>query len=293
MIRATTNTNAAHAFMLVSKGKGLAFQRRTANGGASTHTAGPMAGAPRWVKLTRAGNVISAHTSTDGSTWTLVGSDTFAMPADVLVGLAVGSHDVADVATAAFDNVAVAAGGALPAGWDSADIGATGKAGSASFDGGTFTVKGAGADIWGTADALHFASRTLDGDGEIVARVASIAGAQAWTKVGVMMRQSLDAGSAQALMLVSTGKGLAFQRRTVTGGASVSTAGPAGTAPRWVKLTRAGQEITASVSADGSAWTVVGRDTFSIVGPIQVGLAVSSHDPGALATGVFDSVAAN
>ena len=40
-----------------------------------------------------------------------------------------------------------------------------------------FIVEGAGADIWGTADAFHFAYRTLSGDGTIVARVASVAGA--------------------------------------------------------------------------------------------------------------------
>jgi hypothetical protein len=65
------------------------------------------------------------------------------------------------------------------------------------------------------------------------------------------IRGSLDAGAAHAFMLVSTGKGLAFQRRTVAGGATTHTSGGGGVAPRWVKLTRAGNVITASVSADG------------------------------------------
>ena len=105
-----------------------------------------------------------------------------------------------------------------------------------------------------------------------------------------MMRQTLDAGSAQALMVVSAREGLRFQRRTVTGGTSLSTGGGAGTAPEWVKLTRAGQVITASVSSDGTTWRVVGSDTFSMVGAIHVGLAVSSHPVAALATGTFDNV---
>jgi regulation of enolase protein 1 (concanavalin A-like superfamily) len=188
------------------------------------------------------------------------------------------------------DNVTVTSGAALPEGWTAADIGTVGKIGSTTHSAGTFTVSGAGADIWGTADALHFASRTLDGDGSIVARVASITGTQAWTKAGVMLRQSADAGSAQAMMLVSTGKGIAFQRRTVTGGTSVSTSGGAGTAPKWVRLTRTGTVVTASVSSNGTTWTVVGSDTFSIAGPVQVGLAVSSHTTTALATAAFDSV---
>jgi regulation of enolase protein 1 (concanavalin A-like superfamily) len=288
MIRANTSPGSAHGFMLVSLNKGLAFQRRRANGGTSVHTSGGSGVAPRWVRLTRAGNTITAHTSADGRTWRLVGGDTIPMPADVLVGLAVNGHDT--VATATFDDVRVSTGQALPSGWSSADVGAVGVSGSAAFAGGTFTVRGAGADVWGTRDALHFVWRTLPGDGEIVARVASIRGALAWTKVGVMMRQTLDAGSAQAFMLASGGKGLAFQRRTVTGGTSTHTSGGAGTAPVWVRLRRSGQVVTASVSSDGVAWRVVGRDTFSIAGAVYVGLGVSSHDTTALAEAAFDNV---
>ena len=290
MIRAATDAGSAHAFMLVSTGKGLAFQRRKSNSGVTTHTAGGAGTAPRWVKLTRAGNVISAYSSLDGGSWTLVGSDTFAMPADVLVGLASTAHDVSAIATATFDNVSVLAGQDLPTGWTSSDIGVVGKAGSASHDAGTFKVSGAGADIWGTVDAFHFAWRTLPADGEIVARVASVTGSNTWTKAGVMMRQTLDAGTAHALMLVSVGKGFAFQRRPVTGGATVHSDGGAGTAPEWVKLTRSGQTITASVSPDGTTWRTVGQETMSIVGAVHVGLAVSSHDAAALAAGTFDNV---
>ena len=81
--------------------------------------------------------------------------------------------------------------------------------------------------------------------------VVSIIGAAPWTKVGVMMRASTQANSAQALMLVSGGRGLAFQRRTTTDGLSTHTSGGEGTAPRWVKLSRAGSLITASVSSTG------------------------------------------
>ena len=54
----------------------------------------------------------------------------------------------------------------LPAGWSHADVGSTGAAGSASAASGTFTIAGAGADVWGTADAVHYAYQTLDGDGD-------------------------------------------------------------------------------------------------------------------------------
>jgi regulation of enolase protein 1 (concanavalin A-like superfamily) len=290
MIRASTARGAAQASMFVSRGKGLAFQRRTRDGGTSTHTAGDSSTAPRWVRLTRAGNTVTVSSSANGSAWTVHGSDTITLPATALVGLAITSHNAGAMASTVIDQVTVSAGSAVPSGWDSDDIGRTGVSGSTTSSGGTFTVKGGGADVWGTADALHFASRQLTGDGEIVARVAAISGSQPWTKVGVMIRQSLDAGAAQAFMLASTSKGFAFQRRTVTGGTSVNTAGGTGTAPRWVKLTRVGDLITASISTNGTTWTVVGKDSFSMSGPVYVGLAVSSHDASRLATGTFDNV---
>ena len=176
-------------------------------------------------------------------------------------------------------------------GWNGRDIGAFGQPGSATESSGTWTVSGAGADIWNAADAFHFAYRPIAGDVTIVARVASIQGAERWTKVGVMIRATTKARSAHALMLVSTAKGLAFQRRTSMGARSTHTTGGAGTAPSWVKLTRTGSVITASVSADGRRWTVVGQDTFSMPSTVLVGLAVTSHNATRLATGTFDSVA--
>jgi hypothetical protein len=178
----------------------------------------------------------------------------------------------------------------LPSGWQSRDIGAVGMAGSATESGGTFTVKGGGADIWTTVDGFHYAYRSLAGDGVITARVATIHGTQAWTKVGVMIRGTTDPSSAHALMLVSSGKGVAFQRRAAGGGLSTSTSGGSGVAPRWVRLTRVGNLLTASTSPDGSSWTIVGSDTVSLPANALVGLVSHSHDPAMLATATFTDV---
>jgi phosphatidylserine/phosphatidylglycerophosphate/cardiolipin synthase-like enzyme/regulation of enolase protein 1 (concanavalin A-like superfamily) len=180
----------------------------------------------------------------------------------------------------------------LPSGWSSADVGATGAQGTASAAGGTFTVTGAGADVWGTADAFHYAYRPLNGDGSITARVATIEAVNAWTKAGVMIRGSLSPSSAHGFMLVaaSASKGVPFQRRTSDGNTSVSTAGPQATAPRWVRLVRAGNAISAFQSPDGSNWALVASDTFVMPATVFVGLAVSSHVVGANATATFDGV---
>ena len=179
----------------------------------------------------------------------------------------------------------------LPSGWSTSDIGNVGATGSASGSGGSFSVTGAGADIWNTADAFRYVYTTLTGDGSIVAQVSSIQDVANWTKAGVMMRETLDPSSAYAFMLVSAAKGLAFQRRTTTAGTATNTGGPAATAPYYVRLTRSGTTMTADVSPDGSTWTTVGSDTFGMASTIYVGLAVSSHVYGTLATAGFASTA--
>ena len=54
-----------------------------------------------------------------------------------------------------------------------------GLAGSASYSSGTYTLSGAGADIWGTADGFQFAYTTMTGNGTYVAQVTSMANSDA------------------------------------------------------------------------------------------------------------------
>jgi regulation of enolase protein 1 (concanavalin A-like superfamily) len=286
MIRESVAPGSRQALMLVSPGKGNAFQRRVVTNDVSTHTPGAFVTAPYWVRLTRTGNAITASQSADGATWTVVGTDTIGFAAGALIGLAVSSHSNTAAATATFDNVVVESLST----WSSQDIGNVGLAGSTSISNGVFTLTGAGADVWGTADAFHFTHQQLTGDGQIVARVAALSATHAWHKVGVMIRNDLTPGSAHGFMLVSYGKGLAFQRRVAANGDSTHTAGPLITAPQWVKIARAGDVITASWSSDGTTWNVVGSDTIPMGPTVYIGLANSSHNTAALGTATVDSV---
>ena len=230
---------------------------------------------------------------------TLIGTDTTAPFSFSWSAVPAGTYSLTAVATDSGNSTATSApvsvtvGTApLPGGWSATDIGATGVAGSTSFSNGTFSVSGAGADVWGTADALHFAYRSLTGDGSIVARVTSIQNVNAWTKAGVMIRNSTSASAAQGFMLVaaSAAKGVPFQRRTADGNGSVSTSGSQSTAPRWVKLVRTGNLVTGYESADGVNWITVGSDSFVLGDTVLIGLGVSSHVTGVNATATFDNV---
>jgi hypothetical protein len=124
-----------------------------------------------------------------------------------------------------------------------------------------------------------------------VARVTAVANVDPWTKGGLMVRSSLGAGSAHASLFVSSGKGVAFQRRPADNAASIHTTGGSHTAPRWLKLSRRGSTITASQSADGTTWSVVGTQTLTLPSTFYVGLAVTSHNVSTLASATFDDVA--
>ena len=288
MIRGSLAASSAHAFAFASLGEGLSFQRRPSDGALTSHTWGPGRSAPAWLKLTRTGHVMTASVSQDGSNWTFVGSDTVVLPPDVLIGLAVTSHRSDGTASASVDSVSVRSLATPP--WQAIDIGNPGVAGSSTVSDGSFAVTGSGADIWGTADAFHFAYRTLTGDGVITARVQSVDNIDAWTKAGVMIRASLTASSRHAMMIVTPGNGYAFQRRTVDGAESVHTWGPPATAPGWVRLQRSGDTITASVSFDGVNWSTVGTERLALPVTVYVGLPVTSHLDGVLASAWFDNV---
>jgi hypothetical protein len=174
------------------------------------------------------------------------------------------------------------------------DIGRVAASGGDEFDNstGTYTVRGSGSDIWGTADEFHYVWTQWQGDFEITARVDSVQNVNAWTKAGIMIRGNLNAGSAHASLFATPGKGVAFQRRPVENGVSVHTAGLATTAPVWLKLQRTDTLITAYYrKAATDAWTMIDQETLAdLPNALLVGLAVTSHADGSVASATFSRV---
>lgn len=175
----------------------------------------------------------------------------------------------------------------------SQDIGSVGLAGTSTESAGLWTVTGCGADIWGSADGFQFRGAALTGNGSIVVRVKSQTNTDPWAKAGVMIRDSTNANSSHASLFVTPANGMAFQRRTSSGSSSLHTALGSFTFPVWLKITRNGSTFTAYKSTNGTNWTQVGSTTITMADPVYLGLAVSSHNNGALSTAVFDNVQAN
>lgn len=165
-----------------------------------------------------------------------------------------------------------------------------------SVSGGTVSLMGAGADIWNNADEFRYAYKTLDGDGSMIARVVDKGtGSNEWAKGGVMIRQSIAAGSTHAYMplIATAGNGASFQRRLVADNGSSNFDSPTAIpAPYWVKIDRVGDSFTASISADANEWTPLGDPiTIDMNEPVCIGLAVTSHAAGELRTFKFDGIA--
>jgi len=179
-----------------------------------------------------------------------------------------------------------------------------GRAGSvgsfAEAPAGTFTMTASGTDIWdvGTAgnyrDEFHYAYKTLTGAGSIVARVQSVQNTNGWAKAGVMIRETLDAGSKHAFACVTPSNGVGSQGRDTTGGASFNTNQTGLAAPRWLKLERdAAGNFTVSHSTNGTAWSPVTGATprnIPMSSTVYVGLALTAHNANATCQAVFTNV---
>lgn len=105
MVRASLAADSVHASLFTSDTHGIAFQRRPRRGGTSVHTAGGSGRTRVWLKLERRGSSVTGFRSSNGTTWTKIGSQALTLPSTFYVGLAVTAHASRGVATAAFTNV--------------------------------------------------------------------------------------------------------------------------------------------------------------------------------------------
>ena len=176
--------------------------------------------------------------------------------------------------------------------WSSTDVGTVTSAGSAevSDEGEEFVVTASGRDIWGTEDSFHFAHVDYEGDIDIRARVDDLEATHEWAKAGVMIRQTLEAGSRHALMsLTPTGDGEFIYRQESE--ASSSGAAISGLSfPTWVRLVRTGSTVRGLVSTDGVSWDEVGHIEIAFSGTLYAGIAVTSRNPEAATKAIVRGV---
>jgi hypothetical protein len=193
-------------------------------------------------------------------------------------------------------------------------------AGTAGFAGGTYTLTASGTDIGfkgnqfdTDTDRMHFVYNAVSGtSGEIIARVSTLTGSMNpadltyWTKAVVQIRQSLDPQAANVQSVMSPHNvsettwrdnppnidNLGNQAPSLTG--AIERGAGTGPLPGWIRLQRDGNVFTSWWAADNNGvpgtWQGMQTHNTNMTGDVYVGIGLSSHANGTVATATFDHV---
>ena len=152
-----------------------------------------------------------------------------------------------------------------------------------------FSLPESSSDMWHVCDELHFAHKTLNGDGSITVRIDSIDQTNWQTKVGVMIRNTLEPSSEIAAIFITPIDGIIFRYRTKQLEATRSVYSELGkiTLPYWIKLIREGNQLAPQLSSDGTNWQTIQDDIFDLTSSIEIpmddtvhiGLVITSCSP--------------
>ena len=177
---------------------------------------------------------------------------------------------------------------------DHGDVGAPAQAGRARFDAATqtFTLTGAGVNMWEKKDEFQFVWRKMKGDFQITSEIAfapALPKSIAHRKLGVMIRQDLDADSAYADIAVH-GDGLtSLQIREKKG--EITTQLPASiVAADVIQLARKGKKYTMRVTHKGEPLGEGKSINLDLGDEVYVGIYICSHDAAIVETGMFRNV---
>ena len=258
-----------------------------------------------WLKLTRVGDVFCAYRSIDGKTWSEAASTTVPLPITTLFGLATSAHSPVDRVTALYQNFEVfglpPAHHLLPTETFSLaqlPVGLPFAEGSAFLDSAyppfespglpSYYIAARGVDIWDRSDEFHFCYAMIEGDSELVVRVAGMTPTDPWSKAGLMFRESLMPDARHVSVFLTPGCGAVMQARPNQGSQSYSTPPGSPLVYQWLRLRRLGNTYHADRSFDGVVWEPVGSTQFPMSDPAFAGLAVTSHNPVSETWAVFE-----
>jgi hypothetical protein len=217
------------------------------------------------------GNIVAAQ---DGDPIAAISTQTMVNNQFLNVTLGSGTYYVAISSHGNYDdqgayNLAIHA---LPSGWSAQNLGIYAMPGTVTYDpitnpsNPTYTVSNVSfySDQNHASQQYELAYEMLQGNGTIIAKVNSWQQWKDWGNspgnTGLMIRNTLDAGSAYAFAAYTT------------------------SATPWLKLVRSGNTFTAYSSINGTSWSSTGSWTLSMNSTVYIGLATWAG------TGVFSDV---
>ncbi|HEV2237151.1 MAG TPA: PQQ-binding-like beta-propeller repeat protein, partial [Ktedonobacterales bacterium] len=305
MLRQSADPGAPFYAVLLQPGNKAVVAYRQAFGGATTTlNTISTASLPLWLLVQRVGDQLSAATSTDGTSFTLIPgtSATLVLPAAALAGVAAASGLNGTAGSATVDSVTTGAvtitpapvpsASPCPTGWSCADIGNPLLAGDQSLTAGTWTISGAGSDISNYSDQFHYVWQGFAADATVSARVVTQSNTSAKAKAGIMLRQNTDAAAAFYAAFVTPGQGLMVLARSSHGLRAQTLATQAAALPACLRITRSGNTFSTYTSPDGVNWTYLTGTTITLTtsGAMLGGLAITSNATATAGSASLDTV---
>lgn len=179
--------------------------------------------------------------------------------------------------------------------WQKIEVGTFGSAGLATQESGRFYVESYGSNIGGTTDNFGYIFQTLNGDGSIVARVASSNMASYNQRTGIMLRESLDSNAAFTMIAQYPHSGITAEMRSASGMNNVPCPSKKPSLHiyslhNWFKITRVGNQITQSCSRDGITWVDISTENMNLGKAVYVGVISTGFFGTYPSKAIYDSV---
>ena len=240
----------------------------------------------RWAPL----NYFWAEYSEDGETWNYIGATAIAMADAVNVGLCITNHyDDATLAEATVSDVKITTLTAEPSSHikkaigifdGSVDLGDSKTSGTSAYDAAskTYTVSGAGSDIWGTRDDGHYMFKKMKGAFEAESEFFITVPVEAtWTKAGMMIRDSLSMSAANAFAYIRTDNQFQLNGRPSLQASTTDSPLTTITENKF-KIVKNGTQVTSYIwDGAASAWVFRASKPFPLVDESYFGFMVLSH----------------
>ncbi|WP_105967784.1 DUF1349 domain-containing protein [Streptomyces geranii] len=289
-----------YAVAVATPGKGVSFQWDSNADGyldKLTSTAATVK-APVWVRLTRTATTVSASYSTDGSTFTQIGSAVTlrSMAATQDAGV-IHTAGARTPGSATFSNLRIVtspfrAYSSVPA--------------VVSQKQGVTFLTNAGIDTWASGAAQHdddystaYQPGAAGTSSTVTVHLDSQDNTNAWGKAGLMLRNDITGttkSTGYVVLAATPGNGVNLQWDSDGDGyldRGATKTGSDAIAPVWLRLVRNGTSVTGSYSADGTTWTTVGTATLTGANTtLDAGMFFTAHT-GAPGTAKFSEFSVN
>lgn len=176
------------------------------------------------------------------------------------------------------------------------DIGLVQTPGALQLESGKYIMTASGRDIWEHEDSGFFASVAQTGDFVCTVRIESLRMTNLYTKVGIMLRETMHAESKNVFFVAfgdngprrNNNGGCELQYRDSVGGESFAvypektengrTNFPANYPDVWLRLRRSGSVFSAQFSNDGGNWRDYGSHTVEFAHEALLGVCLTAHD---------------